>query len=282
MDDLFHTFASSLSAPAPFEGDIVLADAIDTLATLPAESVAMVVTDPPYGIGYHSNYHKGENPHAKIQNDWNLQVGSYLHAVERVLRPGGAAYVFTRFDVYPLWAREVPHTLSLKNMIVWDKGNHSSGDLTGNFGFRHEIVMFITKGRHRIRGKRHPNVWSFPRVPSTRMRMPAEKPVGIYERCIEASSDPGDLIVDTFGGSCTAAEAAIRTGRRFLVSDTDRAMVRMGRERVGLPELTETAASPPPRYVACPILNVEVPSPSMWGLHPEDLAAWLRQGDTPP
>lgn len=259
-------------------GDIVLADAVDCLATLAAGSVAMVVTDPPYGIGYHSNHHKEKNPHSPIAGDWNFQIGSYLAAAERVLRDGGALYVFTRFDVYPLWAKEVPPSLSLKNMIVWDKGNHSSGDLTGNFGFRHEVIMFITKGRHSLRGKRHPNIWSFPRVPSTRMRMPAEKPVGLYERCIEASSDAGDLIVDTFGGSCTAAEAALRTGRRFLVSDTDRVMVRMGRERIGLPPLDETAASPP-RATTCPVFNVEVPNPALWGLHPEDVSAWLRRAD---
>ena len=267
------------AADAVALGDYVLSDAIDLLNSLDADSIATIVTDPPYGIAYHSNHHKEKNPHSPIAGDWNFQLGSYLDAAERVLRPGGAIYVFTRFDVYPLWAREVPPSLSLKNMIVWDKGNHSSGDLTGNFGFRYEVIMFITKGRHTLRGKRHPNLWSFPRVSSTSMRMPAEKPVGLYERCIEASSDPADLIVDTFGGSGTAAEAAIRTERRFLLSDIDKGMVRMGRERVGLPVLEIDAARKPAPHRTCPILHIEVPEPSLWGLHPEDVASWLGKND---
>jgi DNA modification methylase len=270
---LFAEVSRGAVVPSAVDGDIVLSDAQDLLRSLDPGSVACIVTDPPYGIAYHSNHHKERNPHAPIAQDWNFQIGSYLAAAERVLRDGGAIYMFTRFDVYPLWTREIPPSLSLKNMIVWDKGNHSSGDLTGNFGFRHEVIMFITKGRHALRGKRHPNVWQFPRVPSPKQRMPAEKPVGMYERCLEASTDPGDLVVDTFGGSGTMAEAAVRTGRRFLVCDVDKKMVRMSRERVGFPiggdEDARSVVVP-----VCPVFSVIPPSPALWGLHPEDLADW--------
>ena len=252
---------------------MILSDGMQFLRSLLPGSVACIVTDPPYGIAYHSNYHKEKNPHSPIMGDWNFQIGTYLVAAERVLQDGGAIYIFTRFDVYPLWAREIPNTLSLKNMIVWDKGNHSSGDLTGNFGFRHELIMFITKGRHTIRGKRHPNLWTFPRVPSTRIRMPAEKPVGIYERCIEASSNPGDMIVDTFAGSGTAAEAACNTGRHFLVCDIDRKMVRMSRLRVGL-SVDDTGEQDQEPLMVCPVQNAVPPQPALWGVHPEDLAEW--------
>ena len=253
-------------------GDIVLSDALDLLRSLEAGSVATIVADPPYGIAYHSNHYQEKNPHAPIAQDWNVNIGSFLSAAERVLRDGAAIYLFTRWDVYPIWAKEVPPSLSLKNLIVWDKGNWSSGDLTGNFGFQHEVIMFLVKGRHTIRGKRWPNIWAVPRISHTKLRMPAEKPLEMYERAIIASSDAGDLVVDTFGGSGTLAEAAARNGRRFLVGDVDKKMVRMARQRVGLPVTEDSEET---RIVSvCPVFNVTPPCPSLWGLHPEDLADW--------
>lgn len=255
------------------DGEVLLADGMDIIATIAPGSAAVIVTDPPYGIAYHSNYYKDKNPHAPIAQDWDFQIGAYLQHAAAALREGGAIYLFTRFDVMPLWTREIPHGLALKNAIIWKKDNWSSGDLTGNFGFQYEILLFITKGRHVIRGKRWPNIWEFARIPSKRLRMPAEKPLGIYTRSIEASSDPGDLVVDTFCGSGTAAEAAMKTGRRFLVCDVDKKMVRMTRERIGLPVGADEASLP--IVSPCPVFHVQPPSPSLWGLHPEDVADWL-------
>lgn len=256
-------------------GDIRLSDAVTLLGSLVSEGASAIIADPPYGIAYHSNYHKGKNPHAPIANDWNFQIGAFLRSADRALKDGGALYLFTRFDVYPLWAMELPPTLSLKNIIVWDKGNHSSGDLTGNFGFRHEFIMFAVKGRHIVRGKRWPNIWSFPRIPHERQRMPAEKPIELYERAISSSSDVGDLVIDPFCGSGTLPEAAMRLGRRFLAGDIDPKMVSMSRRRVGLDDKLDHLEMPQ-MVPACPIFNVVPPDPSMWGVHPEDLSEWVR------
>lgn len=268
LNDLFSNTVES--DKVRLDGDIIRGDALDVLSNQEAGSVAAIVTDPPYGIAYHSNYHVGKNPHAPITNDWNFQIGTFLDAAERVLCDGGAVYLFTRWDVYPLWAKEVPPSLTLKNAIIWKKDNWSSGDLTGNFGNQYEIAMFITKGRHKLRGHRWSNVWDFARIPAKKLRMPAEKPVGLYERAILSSSDPGSIVIDPFCGSGTMAEAAILTGRRFLCCDMDPKMVMMARSRVGLSLPTDL--SPVSRSVPlCPVFNVHPPDISLWGLHPEDL-----------
>lgn len=264
-----------LTGTCPIDGDVVQSDAIDLLRSQEPGSVTAIITDPPYGIAYHSNWYQEKNPHTPIAQDWNVQIGAFLSAADVCLKDGGAIYLFTRFDVLPLWSKEIPPTLVLKNVIVWDKGNHSSGDLTGNFGFRHELIMFITKGRHQLRGRRWPNVWLVPRIPHKSLRMPAEKPVLLYDRAISSSSDAGDLVIDPFGGSGTLAEAAILTGRRFLVGDVDAKMVRLARTRIGLPVAEDETIAP--RLAVCPVFRVEPPSPALWGLHPEDVLEW-RQG----
>jgi DNA modification methylase len=135
-------------------------DALALLRSLDAGSVDLVLTDPPYGISYQSN--RTEKGSAAIEADWNFQFGPFLREVERVLVEGGAAYIFTRWDVFPLWHQSVNgvREMAAKNLIVWEKDNHSAGDLKGNFGFKWEGIMMLVKGRHRLRGHRHTNIWS--------------------------------------------------------------------------------------------------------------------------
>lgn len=44
---------------------------------------------------------------------------------------------------------------------------------------------------------------------------PTQKPVALLRKCIEASTDPGDLVVDPFGGSGTTFAVAEALGRRW-------------------------------------------------------------------
>lgn len=254
---------------------VIRGDCMDLMASLPTASVPLVVADPPYGIGYHSNHYKGVNPHAPVAHDWNFQIAGFLAECSRVLADGGALYLFCRWDVSPLW---VPHIvangLKLKTVIAWVKDNWSAGDLDGCFGNQYEQALFITKGRHRLRGKRWPNVWNFPRVPVTQMLVPTQKPVPLLERAIMASSDFGDLVVDPFAGSGSTGVACVSTGRNYLLCDIDPAMVTISRKRLGLPVLEserETNLATNAGYL------VDLPSPQEWGIHPEDLVALVEE-----
>jgi adenine-specific DNA-methyltransferase len=48
---------------------------------------------------------------------------------------------------------------------------------------------------------------------------PTQKPEALLERIILASSNPGDLVMDIFGGSGTVAAVAEKLGRRWIVCD---------------------------------------------------------------
>lgn len=251
---------------------IIHGDCLAILPTLAAGSVPLIVADPPYGIGYHSNHYKDKNPHAPVANDWNFQPGDFFRECERVLIDGGAMYLFCRWDVQPLW---VPYLggqgLKIKNVIAWVKDNWSAGDLEGNFGNQYESIIFAAKGRHKRRGNRWSNVWEFPRVSHTKMIHPTQKPVPLLKRAILASSDPGDLVLDPFAGSGSTGAACIETGRSALLIDVDSKMVNIASRRLGLPtEIEESAvvAIPTPAFRVVP-----PPDPLAWGIHPEDLLA---------
>jgi len=52
-----------------------------------------------------------------------------------------------------------------------------------------------------------------------RIGYPTQKPESLLERIILASSNPGDLVVDIFGGSGTTAAVAEKLGRRWITCD---------------------------------------------------------------
>ena len=181
-----------------------------------------------------------------------------------------------------LYKRHETRVVKDKLPFVVYKDNWSAGDLHGNYGNQYETLLFLTKGRHKRRGYRWSNVWEFSRVPHKQLRCAAEKPVGLMRRAIEASSDPGDLVLDPFVGSGTTADAAVQCGRRAIVCDIDPKMVRVTIERLG--GIPPASDEPPPMAPVCPVMQVAPPDPSLWGVHPEDLADLLSaiRGDAIP
>ena len=76
------------------------------------------------------------------------------------------------------------------------------------------------------------DVWDYPTVKPYRGKHVCEKPLGIMEHIISASSRPGAVVLDCFAGSATTGVAALRLGREFIGIEKDEAWVRRGRERL--------------------------------------------------
>jgi site-specific DNA-methyltransferase (adenine-specific) len=60
---------------------------------------------------------------------------------------------------------------------------------------------------------------------------PTQKPIGILRRIIQASSKPGDLVMDFFGGSGTTGFVAAELDRRFVLMDRNPEAIEVMRER---------------------------------------------------
>jgi site-specific DNA-methyltransferase (adenine-specific) len=50
---------------------------------------------------------------------------------------------------------------------------------------------------------------------------PTQKPLGILERILRASSNPGDLVLDFFAGSGTTGQACLNLDRNFILCDSN-------------------------------------------------------------
>jgi site-specific DNA-methyltransferase (adenine-specific) len=59
-----------------------------------------------------------------------------------------------------------------------------------------------------------------------------QKPLGILRRIIQASTNPGDWVLDPFSGSGTTAHAAAELGRRFIAIDENPEALEIMRQRL--------------------------------------------------
>jgi hypothetical protein len=59
-----------------------------------------------------------------------------------------------------------------------------------------------------------------------------QKPLSLIERILKASSDPDDVVWETFGGLCTVAIAALRTKRRCYSAEMDPDFFELAKQRL--------------------------------------------------
>jgi site-specific DNA-methyltransferase (adenine-specific) len=85
------------------------------------------------------------------------------------------------------------------------------------------------------RGKLPTDVWWHTIVSPTgkeKTGYPTQKPVGILRRIIQASSKPGDVVLDFFAGSGTTGFVAHELGRRFILVDQNPESIEVIKQRL--------------------------------------------------
>ena len=85
------------------------------------------------------------------------------------------------------------------------------------------------------RGKLPTDTWWHTIVPTSgreRTGYPTQKPLGVVSRIVQASSRPGDLVLDFFAGSGTTGVAAYELGRRFILVDNNPQALKVMQQRL--------------------------------------------------
>lgn len=175
---------------------LYLGDCREILPALP--KVGAVVTDPPYGMTFRSNYRAAR--HAAITNDTDTEL--LLWACR--LPASHSRYVFCRWDNLP----EVPKP---RSCITWVKNNWSMGDLEHEHARQTEIALFYAGPNHRFPNGRPQDVIYAPRTGNE--FHPTEKPVTLMRAVIGWTEGS---VFDPFMGSGTTGVACIKLGRPFI------------------------------------------------------------------
>ncbi len=124
-----------------------------------------------------------------------------------------------------------------RNEIIWSYG--LGGSSPKLYSRKHDVILFYTKSdqytfnkpqtpatSQRLKGqmKGATDVWDIPslnNMAKERTGFPTQKPLALYERIIQASTNESDLVLDPFCGSGTTLVAAERLNRRWIGIDTN-------------------------------------------------------------
>jgi site-specific DNA-methyltransferase (adenine-specific) len=187
-----------------------------------------VMTDPPYGVDMKSvNASLAKVGKAsKTRTDESQGIdGDHAAGLPALLdgalgcmfdrcKAGGAWYVAAQagplFLHFANWmhGREI-----LRQMLIWNKDSMVLGH--GDYHYKHEPIFYGWKpgAPHRATPDRtQVSVWEVAR-PKRSAEHPTMKPVELYERMMNNSTAPGEMILEPFGGSGTTLIAAAKTGR---------------------------------------------------------------------
>lgn len=191
-------------------GDSTVVTDVEKL--MDGQKADMVFTDPPYGYSYKSNY---QNKHEMLEND--DKILDFLPLCNGFMADNATMYLCTSYQVVDKWKNLIEDNFNFKNLIVWKKNNWSMGDLTGAFACQHEIVLFASKGKNKIIGKRDSDVWQFDRVPPK--LHPTMKPVQMIEYAM--SKWQSGQVMDLFLGSGSTLIACEKTNRKCYGMELD-------------------------------------------------------------
>jgi site-specific DNA-methyltransferase (adenine-specific) len=111
----------------------------------------------------------------------------------------------------------------------------------GNYLFNYdelERIPYMAPGlvgpEKAARGKTPTDTWWMTIVSPTgkeKTGYPTQKPLGLLKRIIQASSQPGDTVLDFFAGSGTTGVAAHQMGRRFILMDNNPEAIEVMKQR---------------------------------------------------
>lgn len=242
------------------QSSLYLGEATKMLSGIPDESIDCVWTDPPYllsngGItcvaGRMVSVDKGDWDKSRgIDADYEFNL-AWTKECYRVLKPTGTIWVSGTLHIYPsIGMALLRNGFRLLNDIIWEKPNPPPNLGRRTFTHSTEIILWASKAprgsrhryqfnydemRHENGGKQMKTVWRFTTPGRSEKQFgshPTQKPVALMDRCIRASTNQGDIVLDPFAGSASTGVAALRAGRRFIGIEIDRNYVGIGMKRL--------------------------------------------------
>ena len=215
--------------------NLILGDCLDELTKLPNESIDCIITDPPYGIDYQSNFREATPQFDKLQNDKESAIellDKCLGISQSKLKPNSHLYIFTSWKVYPEVQTIIAKYFQIKNVLVWVKNGGMIGDLEADYMDKYEMIVYATKGRRLLNGARESNILYYDRPASTEYHHPTEKPISLLEYLIGKSTNENELVLDPFMGSGSTCVASKNMNRKYLGIELDEQWFNVAQNRM--------------------------------------------------
>lgn len=197
---------------------IICGDVTEAMDSAP-DDIAMVLTDPPYGVDFQSNRRVKTEKTDKMSGDISLSnalelLATVLHKAQSKMTANSTLFVFSSQRYEPEFRQIIKDSgFTYRDTYIWYETNHGAGDLERTHSPQHECIIHAVKGDPKLKGKRPSSVMSGNEFLS--YDHPTKKPLDLLRLLIETWTDEGDRIADPFAGSGSVPVAAHQTGRKF-------------------------------------------------------------------
>lgn len=238
---------------------VIVGDAVEQLAKLPAGSVRLAFADPPYNVGI--DYGDGADKDRLPGEQYVAWCRSWFDQIHRVLTGDGAFWLLCGYEYADLLAVELRKAgFHRRAWVTWYETFGVCNSAKNNFSRTSRPIFYCVKNpmafvwnveavtrssdrqakyndaRADPEGKVWDDVWQIPRLTGTSKErlpdFPTQLPVALLLPIIGCASDPGDLVLDPFSGSGTTGSASLRLGRRYVGVERNENFARLAQERL--------------------------------------------------
>lgn len=212
---------------------VELGDMQELIKLLPDNSIDLIVTDPPYGMGADTFGDMASTGHNYDDSRENAEILYKCLANEgyRVCKEQAHLYAFCRFEDFDRLSAtfELAGWRVWQRPLIWDKGNGMLPRPKHGPKYTYECIIFANKGEKETLRVANDII----RVSSDMdIKHGAQKPVALYTDLITRSCLPGAEVLDPFGGSGTILGACTNLSCRAIMYELDRTSYDIAIERL--------------------------------------------------
>lgn len=210
-------------------------DCYDFLATIPNNTIDLILTDPPYEISKPTNFQNGELKHDdtdrfRISMDfgqWDKEqqdLKKLCKEYYRVLKPHGTIIIF--YDIWKIsYLKEALEEEKFKQIrfIEWIKTNPVPINSSINYltNAREIALTGVKQSKPIFHSKYDNGIYQYPIYQGKDRIHPTQKPLNLFIELLQKHSNVGDVVLDTFAGSGTTPVACLKTNRQFYGCELD-------------------------------------------------------------
>lgn len=231
-------------------------DCLDTMKTIPSNTIDGIVIDPPYGVEFHNHFYD-DSRETVFSN-----APKWFREYYRILKENSYMFVFVGVKTIHEWIQAgIDAGFEYKNIVATRSFNNGSPTPKNNFGFQFQPILVFSKGKGKpfnnvdfiptsaewFKDKRNKNPkpytysypnwikteWCFASAKSSISNLhPNQKNVDLIKFLIKISTNKGDTILDSFMGSGTTGVACTECDRNFIGIEMDSKYFKVAKERI--------------------------------------------------
>ena len=216
------------------------ADCLDLMATLPAGSVDLVLTDPPYNIARSNNFcTMGRKGIDFGEWDKGFDLFTWIDACAKLVKPGGSLFYFNAWKNIGVMAQHC-ETLGfeVKDCFRWEKANPMPRNRDRRYIVDFELGVWAVKTGSRWTFNRQDKKFERPKFVSglvsgkEKTEHTTQKPLALMEYLVKLHSNEGDTVLDPFMGSGTTGVACKNLNRNFIGIEKDEKYFEIAKARI--------------------------------------------------